>query len=110
VPTSLTARSNARFLLTVYYHDDAGEPVDASTAVFQMQIRDRAGGASLYYTALPEHFTTVPADGLINLIIPKEIVETWTFVRGEYDILVNDDLLLEGPFFVEKGVTLDVLT
>jgi hypothetical protein len=77
-----------------------------------MQIRNKAGGDTLIYDSdTTNHFTVNDVAGTIALVIPVAIVETWTFKRAEWDILLvyptGPEPFMSGTIELDTGVTKD---
>lgn len=108
----LTARSNANFKLGMSLSYANGVPIPLIGAVPWMQIRNKAGGDTLIYDSdTTNHFTVDENAGTIALVIPKAIVETWTFKRAEWDILLvyptGPEPFMSGTIELDTGVTKD---
>lgn len=106
----LIAQSNADFEFgaTYKYNDDT--PVNLTGAVPWMQIRNKAGGDTVYYDSDGEnHFTVNAVAGTIVLVIPVAVVGTWTFKRAEWDILLvypsGPKPFMSGTIELDAGVT-----
>ena len=109
----LTAKSNANFKLGMAYSYANGVPIPLTGYTPRMQIRDKAGGSVLIYDSKDtDHFTVDSLAGTIALVIPKALVETWTFKRAEWDIILDtvssgSDPFMSGTIELDTGVTKD---
>jgi hypothetical protein len=109
----LRAKSNANFKMGMTYTYSNETPILLTGAVPWMQIRNKAGGDTLIYDSEgTDHFTVNENAGTIALVIPVALVETWTFKRAEWDILLvyptGPEPFMSGTIELDIGVTKEV--
>lgn len=110
----LTAKSNANFKMGMTYTYKTGVPIPLTGYTPWMQIRNKAGGDTLIYDSDgTNHFTVDSLAGTIALVIPKALVEVWTFKRAEWDILLvsvdGPEPFMSGTIELDTGVTKEVV-
>lgn len=106
-------KSNENFRLSLTVQDAAGTPIDLTDAVGKMAIRVNATDSDAIYSASSDIDDTITIDletATINIDVTVDIVSSWDFSEGVYDVVVayddtNWDTLVEGKFVLSQGVT-----
>jgi hypothetical protein len=113
--TNFTINANADFQQELIWTDSNGNPIDLTSYTAKMEVANNTNSNRTIYHILsssgmnPE-ITFNASLGIINLLIPASITQTFAFTSGVFDLLLTAPggqvtRLLQGPVTVSPGVT-----
>ena len=102
-------KQGATYKLSLEYKDKYGQPINLTGCTYAMEVRDTYGGKLLAdftpYISSPD-----PVNGLINVEVPAEITDTYSFDKARHDLVViysdgTVERIIEGRAFLNQAVT-----